>query len=470
MASGARPPSNQRSESVSSKPKPRHLGSRGKQSPIQSVNVDEAFPEVCVVCGDRACSHYYYGVAACHGCKCFFWRSVKSGTEYKCRYNQNCDIRINRRSACRYCRFQRCLIVGMQVESVRSVYNKGYTKRYQKKEKNFNENEETIIKEDLLSPKYNVEIDMKENTLISIGNEPLKYDENDYVKRILNLKRTIECGCNEKTLFYENASLKEIFLNPSLLDYFRLPINYCVKLKTAKSDELNFSGKNSLAMAIDWIQGINPWGKNAGYENAINILKATFPSIAIIDIAFNSCKATKDESLLCLPNGITVSKHESIAPNIWINNNIVINILEKVSPTVVKLNVTETEYVLLKALIVFQARFHGICNEAVVEMTNFKENIESLLYNECYAHSINIGKAANRFASLLSLLATISLLARDVEDHIKIYQSFGNHKADILFVELFGDIFGKEEIPQNFCNGEMKQFQISMPQMEIGVS
>uniref|UniRef100_A0A0N5AYY4 Nuclear receptor domain-containing protein n=1 Tax=Syphacia muris TaxID=451379 RepID=A0A0N5AYY4_9BILA len=47
-----------------------------------------------MVCGDRACSHHYYGVAACHGCKCFFWRSVKTNAQYVCRFGGNCAIDV----------------------------------------------------------------------------------------------------------------------------------------------------------------------------------------------------------------------------------------------------------------------------------------------------------------------------------------------------------------------------------------
>uniref|UniRef100_A0A0N5CGC1 Nuclear receptor domain-containing protein n=1 Tax=Strongyloides papillosus TaxID=174720 RepID=A0A0N5CGC1_STREA len=476
MASGARPPSNQRSESVSSKSKTRKLEMSGKNFSDQSLpNNEETFPEVCVVCGDRACSHYYYGVAACHGCKCFFWRSVKSGTEYKCRYNKNCDIRISRRSACRYCRFQRCLNVGMQVESVRSVYNKSYSNKNQKKEIDkmivmYNGGEEIVKREHILPPSYNFDNDISENTSLPINHDMLKYERNDYLDQLLNLKRIIENGTNDNSIKNEIVSLKDIFINPSLLNYFRQPTNYCVKLKTAKTDEINFSGRISLTMAIDWVQGIKVWNKNISYENALNILRASFPSLTIIDIVFNSCKATKDESLLCLPNGITVSKHECIAPNFWINNNIVLNILEKLSPLMVKLNVSEAEFVLLKALIVFQPYISGKNDETITETTNFRENIENLLYKECYNYSGNMGKAANRFASLLSLLGTILLLARDIEDHIKIYQSFGNHKIDFLFIELFGDIFGIDGVQNNLCKSDLKQYQISMPQMEIGVS
>ncbi|CEF59987.1 Protein ultraspiracle [Strongyloides ratti] len=475
MASGARPPSNQRSESVPSKSKVRNLNGIDKNSSEKFSPNDESFPEVCVVCGDRACSHYYYGVAACHGCKCFFWRSVKSGTEYKCRYNKNCDIRINRRSACRYCRFQRCLVVGMQVESVRSVYNKNYTTKNQRKEidkKNvYNRNDE-IIKQENTSPlSYNnIDNEMSENITHQIFQGVLKYEKSDYLEQLLYLKRMIENGNNENSVNDKILTLKEIFENPGLLNYFRLPSNYCVKLRAAKTDELNFSGKTSLVMAIDWIQGINPWIKQISYENAVDILRTTFPSLTIIDIVFNSCKATNDKSLLCLPNGITVSKHELIAPNIWINNNIVNNILEKLSPSIAKLKITENEFVLLKALIVLQSPVNEKNDETLIEVTTFRENIESLLYNECYNYCGNIGKAANRFASLLSLLGTISLSARDIVDHIKIFQSFGNHKIDLLFIELFGDIFGKNGVQDILCKSDLKQYQISMPQMEIGVS
>ncbi|VDM25025.1 unnamed protein product [Toxocara canis] len=75
----------------------------------------------CVVCGDRACSHHYYGVAACHGCKCFFWRSVKANAKYVCRYGGNCAIDINGRNCCRYCRFSRCIQAGMKPEGVGTI-------------------------------------------------------------------------------------------------------------------------------------------------------------------------------------------------------------------------------------------------------------------------------------------------------------------------------------------------------------
>lgn len=71
----------------------------------------------CRVCGDRA-SGRHYGVPSCDGCRGFFKRSVRRNVGYSCKYNRNCAVDIKRRNQCQYCRFQRCLIVGMNKHAV----------------------------------------------------------------------------------------------------------------------------------------------------------------------------------------------------------------------------------------------------------------------------------------------------------------------------------------------------------------
>ncbi|XP_036369149.1 nuclear receptor subfamily 1 group D member 2-like isoform X2 [Octopus sinensis] len=72
----------------------------------------------CKVCGDRA-SGYHYGVTSCEGCKGFFRRSIQKQIEYRCLRDGKCMvIRLNR-NRCQYCRFKKCLAVGMSRDSVR---------------------------------------------------------------------------------------------------------------------------------------------------------------------------------------------------------------------------------------------------------------------------------------------------------------------------------------------------------------
>ncbi|KAH7705205.1 hypothetical protein AAVH_27589, partial [Aphelenchoides avenae] len=68
--------------------------------------------ELCAVCSDRA-TGYHYGVASCNGCKTFFRRTIVSEHTFVCQYNGNCDVNKNVRCACRHCRFNKCVQVGM---------------------------------------------------------------------------------------------------------------------------------------------------------------------------------------------------------------------------------------------------------------------------------------------------------------------------------------------------------------------
>ncbi|XP_063052738.1 peroxisome proliferator-activated receptor alpha b isoform X2 [Engraulis encrasicolus] len=71
----------------------------------------------CRVCADRA-SGYHYGVHACEGCKGFFRRTIRLKLEYeKC--ERRCKIQKRNRNKCQYCRFQKCLSVGMSHNAIR---------------------------------------------------------------------------------------------------------------------------------------------------------------------------------------------------------------------------------------------------------------------------------------------------------------------------------------------------------------
>lgn len=83
------------------------------QSPSSAGSERQVLP--CSVCGDKAYVKHY-GVIACEGCKGFFKRSVRNSRKYQCLGNQVCDIDRKTRNRCQYCRFQKCLEVGMKPE------------------------------------------------------------------------------------------------------------------------------------------------------------------------------------------------------------------------------------------------------------------------------------------------------------------------------------------------------------------
>uniref|UniRef100_A0A667ZIW2 Peroxisome proliferator-activated receptor delta b n=1 Tax=Myripristis murdjan TaxID=586833 RepID=A0A667ZIW2_9TELE len=71
----------------------------------------------CKICGDKA-SGFHYGVHACEGCKGFFRRTIRMKLEYD-RCERTCKIQKKNRNKCQYCRFQKCLSLGMSHDAIR---------------------------------------------------------------------------------------------------------------------------------------------------------------------------------------------------------------------------------------------------------------------------------------------------------------------------------------------------------------
>lgn len=88
------------------------------ESPLSFSGAELLVDDLCPVCSDKV-SGYHYGLQTCESCKGFFKRSVQNQKRYTCTENQCCPIDKTQRKRCAYCRFQKCLGVGMKLEAVR---------------------------------------------------------------------------------------------------------------------------------------------------------------------------------------------------------------------------------------------------------------------------------------------------------------------------------------------------------------
>ncbi|MEQ2210620.1 Nuclear receptor subfamily 5 group A member 2, partial [Xenoophorus captivus] len=114
---------------------------------MMDYSYDEDLDEMCPVCGDKV-SGYHYGLLTCESCKAsnvpidtraiiqvqrscqfihitsgFFKRTVQNNKRYTCIENQSCQIDKTQRKRCPYCRFQKCLTVGMKLEGTRTFFS-----------------------------------------------------------------------------------------------------------------------------------------------------------------------------------------------------------------------------------------------------------------------------------------------------------------------------------------------------------
>ncbi|XP_053775050.1 retinoic acid receptor RXR-alpha isoform X2 [Desmodus rotundus] len=89
-----------------------------------SGNMASFTKHICAICGDRS-SGKHYGVYSCEGCKGFFKRTVRKDLTYTCRDNKDCLIDKRQRNRCQYCRYQKCLAMGMKREAVQEERQRG---------------------------------------------------------------------------------------------------------------------------------------------------------------------------------------------------------------------------------------------------------------------------------------------------------------------------------------------------------
>uniref|UniRef100_A0A915EDQ8 Uncharacterized protein n=1 Tax=Ditylenchus dipsaci TaxID=166011 RepID=A0A915EDQ8_9BILA len=459
MASGARPSSNQRAENATSA----ETGGGRKQR----AGAHGPASDFCVVCGDRACSHHYYGVAACHGCKCFFWRSV----------NNNSNM---------YAAMTRCLDAGMQVDAVRmqkptdgqlpapaqTTNPTSTTKLVLCAKRPFHPppileafgQTNTSLPDELnpfLQPLAYVESNKQsedesaQQILDQTLNKKARQDNNQLIQQLICLEEK----ANEEADFSENEapkrriSLNEIFFCPEYFECYRTRVNYCVRLRKVTVEEMEFCKYRTLAKAYDYINAMENMDKASqdafAVEDKIILLKNGFAPLTLFDIACGTLQATKDSNLLCLPTGITVSRNEKIISNSFISQKIIDNIVDILNRSLSELALDSEEMTMLRVIVLLNADANTdkkMSKSADQFVRDLKDRVHAALYQHC-TDAQPTRDATLRFAKLLHILPKLTLLARDLLEHIRMVHTFtADSKAiDPIFFQLFGDIFQGEQ-------------------------
>ncbi|XP_026088872.1 retinoic acid receptor RXR-gamma-B-like isoform X2 [Carassius auratus] len=96
---------------------PPGLAPLSNMSSYQCTSPGSLSKHLCAICGDRS-SGKHYGVYSCEGCKGFFKRTIRKDLTYTCRDCKECLIDKRQRNRCQYCRYQKCLAMGMKRESL----------------------------------------------------------------------------------------------------------------------------------------------------------------------------------------------------------------------------------------------------------------------------------------------------------------------------------------------------------------
>ncbi|XP_066222835.1 retinoic acid receptor RXR-alpha isoform X1 [Saccopteryx leptura] len=337
-----------------------------------SGNMASFTKHICAICGDRS-SGKHYGVYSCEGCKGFFKRTVRKDLTYTCRDNKDCLIDKRQRNRCQYCRYQKCLAMGMKREGMLCV-SAVQEERQRGKDRNENEVEST-----------------------SSANEDMP------VEKILEAELAVE----PKTETYVEANMG---LNPSSPND---PVtNICQ------------AADKQLFTLVEWAKRI-PHFSELPLDDQVILLRAGWNELLIASFSHRSI-AVKDGILLA--TGLHVHRNSAHSAGVGaIFDRVLTELVSKMRD----MHMDKTELGCLRAIVLFNPDSKGLSNPAEVEA--LREKVYASLEAYC---KHKYPEQPGRFAKLLLRLPALRSIGLKCLEHLFFFKLIGDTPIDTFLMEM----------------------------------
>uniref|UniRef100_A0A8R1XWK5 Nuclear hormone receptor family member nhr-49 n=1 Tax=Onchocerca volvulus TaxID=6282 RepID=A0A8R1XWK5_ONCVO len=367
--------------------------------------------EPCAVCGDKS-TGTHYGVLSCNGCKGFFRRTILKNQRFICRFNKACTIDRNFRCACRYCRFQKCIRVGMKREAIQFERDAiGPIKRRNESLLSRTiENSETV--------NNNPEALYCNNQLM---NETSKSD-------VIETLMQMEARTNqEMTTHYQNPMISSSATVNRADESGCVPSAFSQPHKSCSIDDLNELSRTTLILMIDWAKSLEPFPELI-MDDKVILLKNYAPQHLILISAFRS----SDTARVCLFNNANLNRLSAFK-----TSNIMPRVMDEIVWPIRHLQMREEEFVCLKALAFLHPEAKGLSSSAQTALREARNRILKALY--CYVLAHMPEEAPTRYGNILLLAPTLKALAQVLIENMTLTKFFGFAEVDSLLSEFILD-------------------------------
>ncbi|KAJ8357185.1 hypothetical protein SKAU_G00199790 [Synaphobranchus kaupii] len=327
---------------------------------------------ICAICGDRS-SGKHYGVYSCEGCKGFFKRTIRKDLTYTCRDSKECLIDKRQRNRCQYCRYQKCLAMGMKREGVwlHVALSAVQEERQRGREKSDNEVESTS-----------------------------SFSEDMPVEKILDAELAVE----PKTETYMDASPGNSTNDPVT--------NICQ------------AADKQLFTLVEWAKRI-PHFSELPLDDQVILLRAGWNELLIASFSHRSV-TVKDGILLA--TGLHV--HRSSAHSAGVGS-IFDRVLTELVSKMKDMQMDKTELGCLRAIVLFNPDAKGLSNPPEVE--GLREKVYASL--ESYTKH-RYPEQPGRFAKLLLRLPALRSIGLKCLEHLFFFKLIGDTPIDTFLMEM----------------------------------
>ncbi|KAF7216834.1 transcript variant X1, partial [Nothobranchius furzeri] len=314
----------------------------------------------------------HYGVYSCEGCKGFFKRTVRKDLTYTCRDNKDCVIDKRQRNRCQYCRYQKCLAMGMKREVL--LHAAVQEERQRAKEKSENEVEST-----------------------SCANEDMP------VEKILEAEDAVE----PKTETYIESNLGVPSNSPND------PVtNICQ------------AADKQLFTLVEWAKRI-PHFSELPLDDQVILLRAGWNELLIASFSHRSI-AVKDGILLA--TGLHVHRNSAHSAGVGaIFDRVLTELVSKMRD----MQMDKTELGCLRAIVLFNPDSKGLSNPGEVEA--LREKVYASLEAYC---KHKYPEQPGRFAKLLLRLPALRSIGLKCLEHLFFFKLIGDTPIDTFLMEM----------------------------------
>ncbi|KAM4641038.1 retinoic acid receptor RXR-gamma isoform 2-T2 [Discoglossus pictus] len=326
---------------------------------------------ICAICGDRS-SGKHYGVYSCEGCKGFFKRTIRKDLVYTCRDSKDCLIDKRQRNRCQYCRYQKCLAMGMKREAVQEERQRGREKSDTEAESTSSTTEEMPV-ERILEAELAVEPKIE-----AFGDVSLPNSTNDPVTNI--------CHAADKQLF----------------------------------------------TLVEWAKRI-PHFSDLPLEDQVILLRAGWNELLIASFSHRSVSV---QDGILLATGLHVhrsSAHNAGVGSIFdssprfLLNRVLTELVSKMKD----MEMDKSELGCLRAIVLFNPDAKGLSNSAEVEA--LREKVYATL--EAYTKQ-KYPEQPGRFAKLLLRLPALRSIGLKCLEHLFFFKLIGDTPIDTFLMEM----------------------------------
>ncbi|CAG9533507.1 unnamed protein product [Cercopithifilaria johnstoni] len=363
--------------------------------------------ELCAVCSDLA-TGYHYGVASCNGCKTFFRRTIVSEHTFVCQYQGNCDVNKNIRCACRHCRFNKCVAVGMDAKAIQNDRDRiGPTKKMKMNNQN-SENDCAIH---------------------------IRSAEERLIERLLAIEKL--CMRLRQCVLPEISGLKEAVCEPSLVNEVNNlkidPYTNAKELYIATLKDIQMWNKREMRVGLEWAKTFDLFNQ-LSLDDRIALIKNFGFTFNLLNRNYYAPDHGADK--LVLPNGAYIRRQVQNEVKLPGCRSIYHRQMDEIMIPFRQLKITMPEFALFKASVFFNPDAINLSpiakSQIYAERSKYLSALFYLITSKC-----GITMGAQKYGSLLMMASSVQNIIAQNEENMQVMDFFEeNWKMDNFVKEV----------------------------------